>query len=227
MMMVLLRRLVLDRQEKQRLAGEFEAARVVQQLMLSSRDEPTANYTVEAVYRPAQEVGGDFYYLLRDGDALVMVTGDVSGKGLKAAMLVALLIGALRETSQRFASGVLSALNAVAMGQTYGGFATCVCARFDTNGTVTLASAGHLQPYLKGRELVFDSGLPLGISEETEYAESSLELKAGECLTFVSDGVLEAMNAKGELFGFDRTRDVSKKSAQQISDAACALGADR
>lgn len=165
-MLVLLRRMVLDRQEKQRLAGELEAASVVQRLMLSSQEERAPGLSIDAVYRPALEVGGDFYYVTEDGDARVLVTGDVSGKGLKAALLVALVIGALRETREREAGAVLGTLNRVLSGQMDGGFVTAVVARFEGN-RATIASAGHPAAWKNGVEAPVDAGLPSGWSRKT------------------------------------------------------------
>lgn len=105
---LLLHRLVIDRRERQRLSGELEAARVIQRFLLRPGQLKQADLSVDAVYMPGHEVGGDFYYVL-DGE--LVVVGDVSGKGLKAAMLVSLITGVLRETRQRTAAGVLSALN--------------------------------------------------------------------------------------------------------------------
>ena len=215
---LLLNRLVIDRRERQRLSGELEAARVIQRFLLKPGQLKQVDLCVDAVYMPAHEVGGDFYYVL-DGELLVV--GDVSGKGLKAAMLVSLITGVLRETSQRTASGVLSSLNDALAGQIEGGFVTCCCARFDTDGTVSVANAGHPAPYCDGREVEVEAGLPLGVVAGVAYEESVVQ---GEQFTFVSDGVVEAENAQRELFGFDRTREISGKSAQEIAEAAKAWG---
>ena len=96
MVTVLIRRLLTDRAEKQRLAGELEAARTVQQLLFPAFVASGGEYAVDAVYEPSQEVGGDFYQVLdrADGSRLIVV-GDVSGKGLKAAMLVSVAVGVL------------------------------------------------------------------------------------------------------------------------------------
>ena len=67
-------------------------------------------------------------------------------------------------------------------------------------------------------------GLPVGVASEMEWGETTIELRPGEQLTIVSDGVVEAANAKGELFGFERTREISGKSAREIADAAKAWG---
>ncbi|MCX6020863.1 MAG: SpoIIE family protein phosphatase, partial [Chloroflexi bacterium] len=92
---------------------------------------------------PAQEVGGDFYYVL---DGQVVVAGDVSGKGLKAAMVVSLLVGVLRETRERAPGALLRALNRALAGQMEGGFVTCCCVRLTGEGKVTAACAGQMGP---------------------------------------------------------------------------------
>ena len=150
-----------------------------------------------------------------------MLVGDVSGKGLKAAMLVSVAVGILRNEKSSSPATILAALNEGLIGRTGGGFVTCCCARFDADGTVTIANAGHPSPYCDGREVEVEAGLPLGIVPGVEYAESVTQ---GKRFTFVSDGVVEAENAQRELFGFDRTRDISGKSAQEIADAAKAWG---
>jgi hypothetical protein len=206
------------RAEQERLRGEMESAQTVQALLLNQ----TMPAEVEAVYLPASEVGGDFYQVLEvaDGARLVMV-GDVSGKGLKAAMLVAVVVGAVGSTKSSAPAAVLARVNRALMGRAGGGFATACCARFDRDGTVTMANAGHLPPYCDGREFERAPGLPLGIMADAEYAETVVP---GERFTFLSDGVVEAENAQRELFGFDRTRAISTQSAQEIAEAAKAWG---
>jgi len=218
--LLLLRRLIADRREKLRLAGELEAARVIQQLLLKAPAMREPGLSIEAVYEPAQEVGGDFYYVL---DGQLVVLGDVSGKGLKAAMLVTLLIGVLRNTKERRPAAVLAELNNAVAGQ-IDGFVTCCCARFAADGMVTVANAGHLFPYSEGAAIEVETGLPLGLDAEAVYAETSVVLAKGASITLLSDGVLEAANPKGELFGFDRTGAISTKTVAAIAEEAKAWG---
>jgi serine phosphatase RsbU (regulator of sigma subunit) len=104
------------------------------------------------------------------------------------------------------------------------GFITCLCVRMSAQGAVTMANAGHLSPYRRGQEIELDSGLPLGLTADTKYDETSLQLAPGDMLTLLSDGVVEAMNAQHQLFGFERTRAISTQSAQNIAAAAQAFG---
>ena len=209
--------------EKQRLSREIAAAAEVQSLMLPGSAQGGTETTIDAVYQPASEVGGDFYQVLDrlDGSRVALV-GDVSGKGLKAAMLVSVAIGALRREKSSSPSAILAGLNEALLGQ--GGFVTCCCIRYMPGGELTMASAGHPAPYCEGRELDVVAGLPLGVLAEAEWQETRLILPPGAQVTLVSDGVVEAENGQRELFGFDRTREISGKSAQEIADAAKAWG---
>lgn len=215
--LLFMNRFASDRRERERLGNEFEAARTVQQLLLTGSTEG-----VDAVYRPAQEVGGDFYWTrTTDTGELVVVTGDVSGKGLKAAMLVSLVVGALRNERSDSPAEILRSLNAALVNQTGGGFVTCIVARIGFGNSIVLANAGNPAPYVDGIEALLEGGLPLGILAETVYEETVL---TGDAITFISDGVVEACNVKGELFGFDRMMAISRKPAAEIAEAARVWG---
>ena len=215
--------------EQARSAAELDAAREVQRRLVPASLPLVAGYRVEAAYWPAQEVGGDFYQVLEqaDGSTLVVV-GDVSGKGLKAAMTGALAIGALRTLSAEGLepAGLLARLNEQMLSARDGGFITCLCARVRQGGAVVIANAGHLSPYKSGQEIELASGLPLGIADGAEYSEIKIHLNPGETLTLLSDGVVEARNSAGELFGFERTRAISGQSAEKIAEAAQKFGQD-
>lgn len=212
--------------EQTRVAAELEAARAIQQRLVPASLPAVAGYRIEAAYIPADEVGGDFYQVLEqsDGSTLVAV-GDVSGKGLKAAMTGTLAIGALRTLAcERLSpASLLVGLNRQIVRAEETGFITCVCARI-SGEEVTIANAGHLAPYHNGEEIVLDSGLPLGLIAEAEYSEHTFLLSPGDQLTFLSDGVVEAMNEKRELFGFARTQAISNNSANAIAEAAQKFG---
>jgi hypothetical protein len=214
---ILMRRALADRRTQQRLAQELEAARQVQNLLVSGGRTIADDLVIDTAYLPAQEVGGDFYYVL---DGRVVVLGDVSGKGLKAAMLVSLLIGVLRDTRERKPAPVLAALNHALSGQTDGGFVTCLCVCFEQNGTATFSNAGHLPPYHDGVEIDLPANFPLGITRDVAYTEAEVSMSANSIITIVSDGVVEATNPRGELFGFDRTRSISTSQAGRIVEAA-------
>jgi sigma-B regulation protein RsbU (phosphoserine phosphatase) len=220
-----LERLKRQRAERDRLAAEMDSARAVQTSLLSVNTLSHAGCSAEAVYRPALEVGGDFYELIAapDGTMLVVV-GDVSGKGLQAAMVVALALGALRNRHSSTPADLLAEMNWSLVQRKAGGFVTCIIARISPGGGVAVASAGHPSPFLAGREWTVPPGLPLGVTAEANYEEAVGQLVPGQALVLVSDGVVEAENAQRELFGFERTREISTKSATEIAEAARAWG---
>ena len=124
-------------------AAELQAASTVQQLLLQSASRPTPGFTVESVYLPASEVGGDFFFVSSAPDgSLTAIVGDVSGKGLTAAMRVAMILGALRrETSHD--PDILYGLNNALIAKGQLGFTTACCIRVSLSGEFTLANAGH------------------------------------------------------------------------------------
>jgi serine phosphatase RsbU (regulator of sigma subunit) len=105
-----------------------------------------------------------------------------------------------------------------------GGFTTCLCADVSPTGSLRIANAGHLSPYRNGAELPVSNGLPLGLVDRIDYPQTPLQLDPGDTLTFLSDGVVEARNAKRELFGFERTRQMSTLTARQLAEAARQFG---
>jgi hypothetical protein len=213
--------------EQVRAAAELSAAREIQQRLVPASLPVFPGFHLEAAYLPAQEVGGDFYQVLAqpDGAALIVV-GDVSGKGLKAAMTGALAIGALRTLAaeDHGPAALLLRLNRQMLEAQESGFITCLCLRMSLRGAVTLANAGHLSPYRHGEEIGLDSGLPLGLAADAEYSETTLQLEPGDTLTLVSDGVVEAMNLQHQLLGFERVRAMSGQPAHDIAAAAQAFG---
>jgi len=211
-------------QRQSALEQEYRSAREVQEMLIPAVVPSTPGFVVESVYIPAQEVGGDFFQILPGADgSLLVIVGDVSGKGLKAAMTVSTIMGALRDFPERRTSEVLAHLNRVLYGQITG-FATCCAALIEQNGATTVSNAGHLAPYCNGQAWPIDGGLPLGLTPDAAYAEFNFALKTHDRLTLISDGVLEATNKNKELFGFERTEAISGQSAEAIAHAAKDFG---
>jgi hypothetical protein len=209
--------------EQERASSELEAARSVQELIIPREKLITPGFQVDSVYDPANEVGGDFYHLQVVGDdGLLVVIGDVAGKGLKAAMNVSMLMGALRKTTEQSPAKILQSLNRVLAGSD--SFTTCQAALFGANGELTIANAGHIPPYLNSQEVALPGGLPLGVLSEINYDEVRVYLHPGDRLLLVSDGVVEARNPSGELFGFDRVHNLSSQSAFYVAEAAKEFG---
>ncbi|HEX4320423.1 MAG TPA: SpoIIE family protein phosphatase [Acidobacteriaceae bacterium] len=224
---IILYRFIRVSEEEQRSSAEIEAARSVQALLIPTQLPSNRNFMLESAYLPAGGVGGDFFQVLPlKDDSMLIVVGDVSGKGLQAAMNASTLVGAFRNELAHEPATVLAHLNQVMLGASgpIAGFATCLCARIYPSGKMIVANAGHLSPYRDGREMELAACLPLGVIPNVEYEQSTFQLKHGDRLTFVSDGVVEATDAKGELFGFERTQQLSHEPARYIAQIAQRFG---
>jgi len=209
--------------DQERASSELAAARSVQELMIPQEKLATPGFEVDSIYNPAAEVGGDFFHVESTADGgLLVVIGDVAGKGLKAAMNVSMLMGALRRTPDRAPAKILESLNRVLVGSD--SFTTCQAAWFGADGDVVLSNAGHLPPYLNSQEVALPGGLPLGVTADVSYEEVRLYLHPGDRLLLMSDGVVEARQSSGELFGFERVHNLSNQSAFYIADAAKTFG---
>jgi hypothetical protein len=208
---------------------EFRAAQQVQEVLIPRELPPLPGFSIDAIYKPAGEVGGDFYQIVATPQGgVLLVIGDVSGKGMPAAMTVALLVGTVRTLARYTQSPgeILAAMNLRMLGRTQGGFTTCLVLRADADGKLIVANAGHISPYLDGTELAVESGLPLGLVANGTYPEAVFTLPHHAQLTLVTDGVVEARNRDGELFGFERTAAISCESANQIAKTAELFGQD-
>lgn len=209
--------------DQERVSSELAAARSVQELMIPHEKLATPGFEVDSVYTPATEVGGDFFHVQTVGDGgLLVVIGDVAGKGLKAAMNVSMLMGALRKTTEHSPAKILESLNRVLSGSD--SYTTCQATLFGANGELTIVNAGHIPPYLNSQEVALPGGLPLGVLPENRYEEVRLYLHPGDRLLFVSDGVVEARRPTGEIFGFDRVHNLSNQSAFYVAEAAKDFG---
>lgn len=224
---VFMRELFRDQREKQRLANEMEAARVVQQVLIPEAIPTVPGFKTVAVYKPFSEVGGDFFQILeaKEGGVLIAI-GDVSGKGMPAAMTVALLVGTFRTLAHYTQSPgeILAAMNQRMLSRSNGGFTTCLVIRVDPDGKSAMANAGHIAPLVGGKERGIENGLPLGLNAGAVYPETTFTLLPGEQLTLMTDGVAEARKPSGELFGFERAAAVSTEPAESIASAAQSFG---
>ncbi len=228
---VLVRTLRIVR-ERAAIANEIEAARTMQQLLLGQANQATPGFQVESVYLPAGEVGGDFFLVspcTDDGDAgsLTVIVGDVSGKGMRAAMQVSMILGVLRREPSREPAAMLHGLNQALAAEGETGFTTACCVRLAPDGRYTVANAGHIAPYVDGAELPTEPALPLGLAAlepgET-YPLLAGRLLPGQRLVLLSDGVAEARTRKGELFGFERLGPLTLRSAGEIAATAQQFG---
>jgi serine phosphatase RsbU (regulator of sigma subunit) len=208
---------------------DMREAQEVQQLMLPEARSCFPGFEIESEYRPARDVGGDFFQIIphKTDGSLLIVAGDVTGKGLKAGMLVALLVGAIRteEKHDNDPVGMLGTLNQRLVGRG-DAQATCLAMRIDADGSATLANAGHMAPYLNGEQMPMEGALPLGMIEGAESSVMHFQLKRGDRLMLMSDGVTEATDANGHLFGFERVNELLRtaKTTAEIAGAAQAFG---
>jgi Stage II sporulation protein E (SpoIIE) len=227
--LLLMRRFLRSLRLREQWEAEIDQARQIQQLLIPDAIPKIPGFALESEYRPAQQVGGDFFQILPDNaGGVLIVVGDVTGKGLQAGMQVALIVGAIRtivETSFE-PHLVLEALNRRLCNRSKRSqsYATCVALHIAADGKATIANAGHLAPYLNGKEMALTGNLPLGISEGMQFDQVTVTLKQRDRLVVLTDGVIEAKNAKNELFGFNRARSISHLPASFIVKAAEIFG---
>lgn len=220
-------RFARSRRDEERLSAEMESARTVQQVLIPSEIPSVAGFDIQCVYKPAGHVGGDFFQIIPIASGgLLIAIGDVSGKGMPAAMTVSLLVGTLRTLAHftNSPSEILGAMNQRMLARSQGGFTTCLVLRAAPDYTLTFANAGHLAPYLGGTEVQITNGLPLGLAGESTYFETALKLPESTQLTLVTDGIVEARNRRGDLLGFERAAALSTQAAQSIVREAQSFG---
>lgn len=226
---LLLRRFLQSQRMREQWRLEIEQARQVQQLLIPEKLPAIPGFALESEYRPAQQVGGDFFQILPEADgSVVAVIGDVSGKGLRAAMLVSMIVGTIRTLAgfTKDPEEILRGLNDRLCGRISHQFATCMALHIAPDGKTVLANAGHLPPFLNGREVTLTGSVPLGLVEGAPVEVVRLSLEPGDWLMVLTDGIAEARNRHNELFGFDRVAKLASenRNAGQIAGAAQAFG---
>jgi hypothetical protein len=220
-----------NRMRQEALEQEFRNAREIQQVLIPEALPEVPGYALTSAYRPALEVGGDFFQIiaLEDSSTLV-VLGDVSGKGLKAAMAVSLIVGVVRALADDYPdpASLLAQVNRRLCGRLQGGFATCVALRLYPDGRCNVSTAGHPSPFLNDKELELPGAFPLGVVSIATYDESWFQLDAADQLALYTDGLLEARSSSGELYSFERleTLFASRPNAEDAADAAVDFGQD-
>jgi serine phosphatase RsbU (regulator of sigma subunit) len=202
-------------QERERIEQELRVARLIQQTLLPKHVPDLPGYQLAAYYQPAREVGGDFYDFLdlEDGH-LGLVVGDVTDKGVPAAIVMATTRTMLRASAQRLDSPgeVLKRVNDVIVRDIPPNmFITCLYAILDPEtGLLRFANAGHDLPYRRrtsksgGAEELRATGMPLGLLPGMSYEEKEIVLQRGDSVLFYSDGLVEAHDPQRDMFGFPR-----------------------
>jgi hypothetical protein len=220
-----------NRRQQAALEQEFKNAAELQQVLIPETLPMVPGFTVTSAYRPAKQVGGDFFQIIPvQGGSTLVILGDVSGKGLRAAMAVSLIVGAVRALADDYPSpaNLLTQLNKRLFGRLQGGFATCLILLLRADNSCLVASAGHPAPYLNKDEIEIPGALPLGVSQNTSYVECELTTRPGDHFALYTDGLLEARSRTGELYGFKRLDDLfsSPTNAAAATDAAVKFGQD-
>lgn len=226
---MLLRRFVLSQRMKEQWKIEIQQARHIQELLIPRKLPNVRGLLIQSEYRPVREVGGDFFQVLPADtpDSVLVAVGDVTGKGLQAGMLVALIVGAIQAAAQRNSDPeeILNEVNKQLCDHQEAS-ATCLIMRIDSNGWVRLANAGHLPPYLNGIEMSMEGALPIGIISGSDLSTASFQLQQNDSLLIMSDGVVEAQDRNGALFGFERISELLLRQAtpREIAEEAQSFG---
>jgi predicted ester cyclase len=200
--------------ERERVQQELRVARRIQQASLPKEVPALEGWQISSYYWPAREVGGDFYdfHLLSEGK-LGLAVGDATGKGVPAALVMSTTCGMLRLAAQSYSSAgeMLQRVNEALFPYIPPNmFVTCFyCILDPESGSLTYANAGHDLPYLHRNgdaEELRARGMPLGLMLGMSYEEGEASLREGNCVLFYSDGLVEAHDSIGEMFGFPRLR---------------------
>jgi serine phosphatase RsbU (regulator of sigma subunit) len=200
---------------KQNRRSEMRAAAEIQQSILPPPWTPigrAARVDLHAEMHPAREIGGDFYdYFLIDANRLAFTVADVSGKGIPAAMFMAVSRTVMRGISGRkdLGAGISEANRLLATHNTACMFVTVFHGVLDlTSGVLRYCNAGHNPPYLLrqggGRSALEATGIPIGVADPIDYRCAEIVLNAGDTLFLFSDGITEAFDAAGNEFGAAR-----------------------
>jgi serine phosphatase RsbU (regulator of sigma subunit)/predicted ester cyclase len=205
-----------ERIERERIEHEIRVARTIQQAALPKQVPQLEGWQISPYYQPAREVGGDFYEFFELDDGRVgFAVGDATGKGVPAAFVMSAtcaLLGGVATASGSSPGEALARVNEVLLARIPANtFVTCFYAILDPeSGRLLYANAGHDLPYLRRRngeaEELRARGMPLGLMSNMNYEEKEIVFDAGEGALFYSDGLVEAHDLEGEMFGFPRLR---------------------
>jgi serine phosphatase RsbU (regulator of sigma subunit) len=219
-------RLEQEIRERERVEQELRVARNIQQASLPEEVPSLEGWQISPYYQPAREVGGDFYDFLELEDGqLGLVVGDATGKGVPAALVMASarsMLRAIAQASDYSPGDVLARVNDALIADIPSNmFVTCFYAVLDPkSATLSYANAGHDLPYLlrnNAAEELRARGMPLGLMPGMGYEENEIVLEEGEAALFYSDGLVEAHNPKGEMFGFPRLRELIGEHGEESS----------
>jgi serine phosphatase RsbU (regulator of sigma subunit)/predicted ester cyclase len=211
--------------KRERVEQELRVARSIQQASLPKEVPELEGWQIAPYYQPAREVGGDFYdFHLLPGGRLGLVVGDATGKGIPAALVMSTTCGMLRLAAQGSSSPgqMLRGVNEVLFPNIPSNmFVTCFYAILDPHsGRLSYANAGHDLPYLHRNgdaEELRARGMPLGLMPGMSYEENETILYSGEAALFYSDGLVEAHDPQGGMFGFPKLRALVAEHGEERS----------
>jgi serine phosphatase RsbU (regulator of sigma subunit) len=223
---ILLTLLKQEISERERIEQELQVARSIQQASLPKEVPAPEDWQISPFYQPAREVGGDYFDFFEFGDGrLGVVVGDATGKGVPAALVMASTRSMLRAVAQALGSSspgnVLARVNdSLVTDIPANMFVTCFyCILDPRRGSLTYANAGHDLPYVRRSggdcEELRARGMPLGLMSGTSYEENEVVLDAGEAALFYSDGLVEAHDPEGEMFGFPRLQALVSEHGEE------------
>jgi serine phosphatase RsbU (regulator of sigma subunit)/predicted ester cyclase len=218
-------RLEQEERERERIDQELQVARRIQHASLPEEVPTLEGWQISPFYRPAREVGGDFYdfHFLSEG-RLGLVVGDATGKGVPAALVMSTTLGMLQLAARALDSPspgeVLEQVNETLLARIPSNmFVTCFYAILEPkSGTLSYANAGHDLPYLwraGAAEELRARGMPLGLMPGMHYEEKEIVLQKGDSTLLYTDGLVEAHDPKGEMFGFPRLRALVSEHAEE------------
>jgi len=215
----LVRQQQAEARQRERIDQELKIAQIIQQQFLPKSLPDLPSWHVAAFYRPARTVGGDFYDFIPLPDGRVMfVVGDVTDKGVPAALVMASTHALLRDAAPRLISPgqVLGHVNdMLCVDIPAHMFVTCLALVLDpVSGQIEFANAGHDVPYVRTRNGVQElraRGMPLGLMPGMDYEEKSFQFEPGDCALLHSDGLAEAHAPDREMFGFPRVSELVGK----------------
>jgi serine phosphatase RsbU (regulator of sigma subunit) len=219
------RRLKQEARVRERIEQELLVARRIQQTSLPKAVPALEGWEISPSYRPAREVGGDFYDFLELEDGhLGLVVGDATGKGVPAALVMSTTCGMLRAVTRApiYSPGeVLQRVNEALFARIPDNmFVTCFYGVLDPRtGSFAYANAGHDLPYVRrggDAEELMARGMPLGLMPGMGYEEKEIILGAGDRVLFYSDGLVEAHDPEGDMFGFPRLRALVAEHAEGV-----------
>jgi serine phosphatase RsbU (regulator of sigma subunit)/predicted ester cyclase len=220
------RRLEQEMRERERVEQEMRVARRIQQGSLPEGVPSLEGWQIDPYYQPAREVGGDFYEFYQLGDGRVgFAVGDGTGKGVPAAILMtgtSAYLGGVAAASGSSPGEALALANEALYARIPPNmFVTCFYAILEPeSATLRYANAGHDLPYLHRKgdaEELRARGMPLGMMPGMSYEEGEVSLAEGNCVLFYSDGLVEAHNPRGEMFGFPRLRELVAQHGEERS----------